>query len=69
MGADLPKREVYFDVKELIDNGLIKFRAAGDNVKPSRIPDTILLSDAVDSGATPFTEGTFLTFARTNLGS
>jgi hypothetical protein len=65
---DFPKGEVYYDSALLINEGIIKINNidALDNaiVSASRV----LLTDAVDGTGTPFTESTFISFARTNLG-
>lgn len=65
---DAPKSEYYYKIKDLQEQSIINFyhRDEGDNAVDT--PDNIVLSDAVDSGDTPFNESTFQTFARENLG-
>ena len=65
---DFPKGEVYYDSALLINDGIIKINNidALDNAVASA--PRILLSDAIDGTDTPFTESTFIAFARTNLG-
>jgi hypothetical protein len=65
---DFPKSEVYYDSALLINEGIIKINNidALDNAVVSA--SRVLLTDAVDGTGTPFTESTFISFARTNLG-
>lgn len=65
--VDVPKGQYYFDTDELYDNGFIVFYNLDflDNI--AERPRLILLSEAVDSTLTPFTESTFEDFCRQNL--
>lgn len=65
---DVPKSDYYYNIKRLVDNGLIVFYNLDfkDNLKSS--PDPIYLSEAVDSTDTAFDEAGFIAFCRANLG-
>lgn len=65
---EAPKGEYYYSVKELVDNGKIKFHNLDHEDNASARPLTINLSDAVDTDDNPFTLSSFQTFARENLG-
>ena len=66
--ADLPKSEIYYKHKLLVERSIISLYNVDNNDNLVSRPELIALSDAVDSTDTPFTESSFIDFARTNLG-
>ena len=65
---DMPKRDCYFVNHELIAGVIKLYDTNGVNAGGSLV-FTVATADSQDSGAVTFTESTFRTFARTNLGA
>jgi hypothetical protein len=64
---DKPKEDYYYDNSKLVDESIISI-ISRDLTKGSSLPDAILLSNAIDSFDVTFSEESFITFARLNLG-
>ena len=67
--SDVPKQLLYYEVRNLLDEGVIKFFALNAVNNQTDTPAAILLSNAVDYLGNPFTEDSFIIFANKNLGS
>lgn len=65
---DEPAGNLYYDSRQL-ELGEIYIKARDGSRERQKSIGNFLLSEAVDSGDTPFTEETFRTFSRTNLSS
>ena len=65
---DAPKGEYYYKVSKLINEGKIEFYNLDHIDNASSRPPIISLLEAIDSTNTNFTESSFQTFARENLG-
>lgn len=65
---EAPKGEYYYHVKTLVNNGKIKFYNIDHEDNAVARPPIVDLSEAIDSGDVAFTESSFQTFARENLG-
>lgn len=66
---DAPKKEVYYVLDKLLNEAIIQFRASAYSNIIVSLPDSVPLADAIDGADAPYTEASWLTFARTNLGS
>lgn len=65
---DAPRFEYYYDVEKLEQEAIIKLENIDNKDSVFNNPPEIKLSDAVDSSDTLYTEESFKTFARNNLG-
>jgi len=63
-----PKRDSFYYYKDLRDDAVVKIYDTNGTNKTLNGPAKYPLSECVDSSDTPFTEATFLTFVRDNLG-
>lgn len=65
---DVPKSEYYYKIKKLVEDSQIVLYNLDfkDNINSK--PALIFLSEAVDSALTPYTEESFISFCRNNLG-
>ena len=63
---DAPKADYYYKSDRLLKDGVIEFYSVDDNNRKK--PANILLAEAVNTSDVAFTEATFASFSRVNLG-